>query len=40
MYASMNGHLDIVMVLVDRGAEIDGRNEVSLKRIKMQGGSK
>ena len=37
MIASHQGHLDVAKMLVDHGAEIDARNEVSLKRIKMEG---
>ena len=40
MLACDQGHLDVAKMLVECGAEIDARNEVSLKRIKMEGGRK
>ena len=41
MWASQNGHLDIVAILVDHGADIHAVNEVCLKRIKEgEGGRK
>ena len=39
MCACFNDHLDVAKMLIDCGAEIDARDEVSLKRIKMEGGS-
>ena len=39
MYAIVRGNLEITKMLVDRGADMDARNDVGLKRMRERGGT-